>query len=382
MSKRKTTYGLDRSNAHRSIAAPSIPWLPRDPKRDRPRIGLIGCGGITQSHLRAYKKAGYAVVALCDIVEEKARARQAGFFPKASVFTDPRELLARRDVDVVDIATHPAERAPLIEAALMAGKHVLSQKPFVLDLDFGERMARLADRKGLRLAVNQNGRWAPHFCWIRGALRRGLIGDVLATHLAVSWDHNWILKTHFNTVRHIILYDFAIHWFDILSCFMGDRRPRRVFASFTRSATQQAAPPLLAQAAIEYDGAQATLTFDADTRFAKSDTTRILGNRGAITSTGPGLDKQKVTLHTRRGSVSPKLTGSWFTHGFHGTMAELLCAIEEKREPSHGARDNLRGLALCFAAVASAETGRPQVPGEVRKLPARALQPPRTRRHG
>ena len=49
-------------------------------------------------------------------------------------------------------------------------------------------------------------------------------------------------------------------------------------------------------------------------------------------------------------------------------MAELLCAIEEDREPSNSARENLNSLALCFAAVKSADTGREQVPGKVRKM--------------
>jgi hypothetical protein len=46
----------------------------------------------------------------------------------------------------------------------------------------------------------------------------------------------------------------------------------------------------------------------------------------------------------------------------------LLLAIEEKREPSHSARNNLKSLALCFAACRSAETGKPVTPGKVRKL--------------
>jgi predicted dehydrogenase len=44
---------------------------------------------------------------------------------------------------------------------LRAKKHVLSQKPFVLDLDTGARLADLADEMGVKFAVNQNGRWAP-----------------------------------------------------------------------------------------------------------------------------------------------------------------------------------------------------------------------------
>jgi hypothetical protein len=51
-------------------------------------------------------------------------------------------------------------------------------------------------------------------------------------------------------------------------------------------------------------------------------------------------------------------------------MGELLCAIEEKRQPVHHARNNLASLQLCFAAVASAERNEPVVPGSVRRLPA------------
>jgi hypothetical protein len=49
-------------------------------------------------------------------------------------------------------------------------------------------------------------------------------------------------------------------------------------------------------------------------------------------------------------------------------MGELLCAIEEERQPENNGRDNLRSLALCFAAVASAETGQPQQPGQITTL--------------
>jgi predicted dehydrogenase len=60
--------------------------------------------------------------------------------------------------------------------------------------------------------------------------------------------------------------------------------------------------------------------------------------------------------------------GKWFNDGFRGAMGELLCAIEENREPSNSARDNLRSLALCFAAVKSADTGKSQIPGKIRRL--------------
>ncbi|HEX2474401.1 MAG TPA: Gfo/Idh/MocA family oxidoreductase, partial [Lacipirellulaceae bacterium] len=173
----------------------------------------------------------------------------------------------------------------------------------------------------------------------------------------------------FETVRHLILYDFGIHWFDFLATIMRDAPPRRVYASMARSATQEVAPPLLAQAMIDYESVQATLIFDGFTRFNRMDRTLVVGSKGAVRSEGPTTETQRVEMTTAEGVARPRLKGTWFPDGFHGTMAELLSAVSENREPSHSARNNLSSLALCFAAVASAERGEPVKPGSVRQLP-------------
>ena len=355
--------------AQSSTPIPALPYLPRDPQRYRPGIGLIGCGGITHYHLEAYRAAKYDVVALSDVDRAAAEARQAEFYPSAKVCTDHRELLRLDSVEVVDVATHPEVRVALVEDALRAGKHVLSQKPFVLDLDVGERLADLADKQGVRLAVNQNGRWAPHFSYIREAVRAGLIGDVAGVHCGVHWDHGWVQGTSFENIRDLILYDFAIHWFDFLTTVMGDQRAKRVYASATKSITQKVEPSLLGQAAVEYPHAQASLVFDGDVPHGSWDRTLVSGSKAIIRSAGVDLKAQRLEIVTDDGIVSPYLEGTWFPDGFHGTMGELLCAIEEKREPSHSARNNLRSLELCFAAVASSLRHEPVVPGTVRKLP-------------
>lgn len=351
------------------VAAPTLPYRPRDPERYRPGIALIGCGAITKWHLTAYQNAGYNVVALCDIDRRRAKERRDEFYPDAVATDDLQQVLARDDVEVVDIATHPPQRPPLVEAALRARRHVLSQKPFVLDLEVGERLADLADKMGVKLAVNQNARWAPHFSYIREAVRANLLGSIDAIHCDVHWDHSWVKGTAFESVRHLILYDFAIHWFDFVTTLMSGSTARRVYASMVRSATQTIVPPLLAQAIIEYEATQATLIFDGSTRFERLDRTLVVGSLGAIRSGGPTSEEQLVELTTAEGIARPRLKGSWFPDGFHGTMAELLSAIAQQREPTHSARNNLASLALCFAAVASAERGEPVVPGTVRKLP-------------
>jgi predicted dehydrogenase len=352
-----------------------IPYRPQDPVAYRPAIGLIGCGGITKRHLTAYRDAGYNVAALSDVRADAARTRRDEFFPEADVYTDYRELLRRDDVEVVDVATHPPERPPIVRDCLLARKHVLSQKPFVLDLDLGEELVELADRQSVKLAVNQNGRWAPHFSYARGAIAAGLIGDLAGVHMSVHWDHTWTEGTEFEKVKHLILYDFAIHWFDLVTCLMGENKPLRVYATTARSPTQRMAPPLLAQASIQFDHALASLVFDGDVKYAPQDRTYITGSKGTILSVGPDLQEQSLTMTVGSEDdqdpvmVRPELLGQWFPDAFHGTMGELLCSIEQNRRPSIDAAGNLQSLALCFAAVASAESGQPVTPGSVRQLP-------------
>ncbi|MFM7174979.1 MAG: Gfo/Idh/MocA family protein [Caldilinea sp.] len=349
--------------------AAELPYRPPTPQ-NRPGIGLIGCGGITAHHLTAYRAAGYPVVALCDPHLARAQERQATFYPDAAIYTDARDLLRRDDVEVVDIATHPSERVALIEAALKAHKHVLSQKPFVLDLDTGERLCALADREGRQLAVNQNGRWAPHVAYLRLAVAAGLLGELTSADLAVHWDHSWVVGTPFDQIDDLLLYDFAIHWFDMLTCYFGAEEPQQVFAAVNRTRSQRPRPPMLAHVLVDYPSAQATLSFNATTTAGQHDRTFLVGTQATALSSGPGLQEQRVQIFTAEGVAAPQLHGQWFPDGFHGTMAELLCAIEEKRTPFHHAADNLRSLALAFAAIGSAHDGQPKRPGEVRRLPA------------
>ena len=376
----KDDYALS-AGATGKMKAPVLPYRPRDPKSYRPAIALIGCGGITAHHLRAYKDANYNVVALCDVIEENARRRAEEFYPDAQIYSDAHAVLKRDDIEVVDIATHPPERVPLLKAALQARKHVLSQKPFVLDLDTGEKLVALAEKQNVKLAVNQNGRWSPHFSYIRESVRAGILGDLISIHAQVHWDHSWVANTPFNEIHELVFYDFAIHWFDFVASLLGangERCATRVQASKSRAVGQTAKPPMLAQTIIAFEGGQASLIFDASVPFGSEDHTYVAGTQGTVSSHGPDLGVQKLSLSTEAGVATPKLQGQWFPNGFHGTMAELLCAIEEDRKPQNSARNNLSSLALCFAAIAASVDGVAKVPGEVRKLPKGSV-PAKTR---
>jgi predicted dehydrogenase len=343
-------------------------YQPTSPRNYHPRIALIGCGGITHEHLRAYRSANFQVVSLCDVRLDRAQARASEYYPQATVTNNYLDVLADKTIEVVDVATHPSERVEIISAALQAGKHVLSQKPFVLDLDVGQRLVELADNRGLILAVNQNGRWAPHFSYARQLVQSGLLGRVFSAHLGCHWDHTWTAGTEFEKIKHLILYDYAIHWFDIVRCFFPGKSVQRVFASTARVPDQQLRPSLLAQVLIEFEEGQASLAFDAGVPHGQLDQTFLGGTSGSFLSQGPSIQEQTVSVSTAAGSWTPALRGKWFPDGFHGTMGELLCAIEEGRPCTISARDNLDSLALCFAAIASADSGLPMIPGRVRRL--------------
>ena len=305
---------------------PELDYLPARVPEPTPGIGMIGCGGITEGHLRAYRQAGYRVVALCDVDRKRAASRADAFFPEATVYSDHRQLLERPDVEVVDITTHPPQRPPLIRDAIHAGKHVLSQKPFVEDLAVGQELADLADAHNVLLAVNQNGRWAPHFSYLRQVVAERQLGEIASAHFSVHWNHGWVKGTPFDDVRHLILYDFAIHWFDLLSCIMGDTPPQRVYASATHSGQQEARPALMGQACVEYQTAQASLIFDGDTRHGPWDRLYVTGSQGTFRSEGKDHHQQVAQLPRDEREVFELL---WYS-GITQREAALLLDISER----------------------------------------------------
>ena len=238
-------------------------------------------------------------------------------------------------------------------------------------MENGRELVRLAKQQDVHLAVNQNGRWAPHFSYLRNAIKQGLIGDVTTIDFSLQWDQTWIAGTPaFEDINHLILFDFGVHWFDITNCLMGSRRAESVFAEVQRFDQQVYRPPAIASAIIRYPEAQIRMSFHGHTRLGEEDVTTVVGTQGTLRSRGPGLnDQPEMQVFLEGGQCRIPLEGCWFDAGFDGAMGELLCAIEQHREPNHNAADNLHSLELCFAAVRSADTGLPVTVGVAQTVP-------------
>ncbi|MFC0331211.1 Gfo/Idh/MocA family protein [Paenibacillus sepulcri] len=117
------------------------------------RIGVIGVGIIGKQHLDNYSRIeGAQVVAVCDINEREAR-ETAEKYGVPDVYTDYKELLARDDIDAVDVCLHNNFHAPLTIAALQAGKHVYCEKPIAGSYHDGKWMVDAARESGKMLHI-------------------------------------------------------------------------------------------------------------------------------------------------------------------------------------------------------------------------------------
>ena len=320
-------------------------------------IGIIGAGNIVKiAHLPAYRAAGLPVVALYD-PNPAAIFAALEVIPTIEVAESADAILADDRIEVVDIATHPSIRPSLVERALHAGKHVLSQKPFADDMETARRLVAVAAETGRTLAVNQNGRWAPAWNGASRLIEQGAIGEVVAvTHEFHKYGW-WGTETPFDKLDHAAIHDYAIHFLDISLVWMGGALPRAVRARNYRTPTQPEDSHTPWGAWIELDFADGRNAFvRAPGRVvgrAEGHAFEVFGTAGTLR--GSELGHQALSLETFDRFEEIPLEGRWFPDAFAGPMLELQSAVREGRVPSHDATNNLATIAVTLAAVESAE---------------------------
>lgn len=338
---------------------PSLPaFQPRFPEGYRPGIAVIGCGGIVKSaHLPAYQKYQQRVVGVYDVRPEATAGVQAQFGVE-QIYESLDALLADPEVQVVDIATHPDQRVALMRRAIAAGKHVLAQKPLALEVSAAQAVIEEAEQRGLKVAVNQNGRWAPAWRIATLLVQQGAIGDVTAVTHLYDMKFGWIPGTVFDEIKHFAIYDYSVHWIDITRCWMENNPIVGVRARDYRAPNQPAHGKTPWGMWVEFayaDGSNAMIrgVGCAETRRG-GHPFWIHGTSGVIRGNVLGAE-DFVELDRDGVSSRYKLEGQWFPDGFAGTMGELLCAIAENRQPYNAARHNLLSLQMTLAACESAD---------------------------
>lgn len=139
-------------------------------------VGIIGCGNISTAYLSlAPMFKGYQIVAVADINMDNAKARAEEFGVRAQTVD---ELLAADDVDLVINLTIPAAHVAVSRAILKAGKHVYSEKPFVLSLAEAQELGGIAKANKLRIGSAPDTFMGSSHQLARNLIDEGAIGTV------------------------------------------------------------------------------------------------------------------------------------------------------------------------------------------------------------
>ena len=148
---------------------------------DKVRIGIIGCGGIANAkHMPALKKISQVeMVAFCDIIEERAEkaAKEYGV-EGAAVYTDYKQLIARKDIDVVHVLTPNKQHSFITVDALEAGKHVMCEKPMAINSAEAKKMLDAAKRTGKKLTIGYQSRFRPDSMYLKKMCEAGELGEI------------------------------------------------------------------------------------------------------------------------------------------------------------------------------------------------------------
>ena len=152
--------------------------MSRPATSDEIRVGLLGFGYAARTfHLPLLRATpGYRVVAVGSSRPNEVRAA----LPDIERVAEAEAVAAESDADLIVVATPNDTHVRLAEAALGSGRHVVVDKPFTLTAPEARHLGELARSGGTVLSVFQNRRWDGDFLTVREAVRRGLLGRVVA----------------------------------------------------------------------------------------------------------------------------------------------------------------------------------------------------------
>ncbi|MBC1886751.1 Gfo/Idh/MocA family oxidoreductase [Listeria booriae] len=145
------------------------------------KIGIIGCGGIANGkHMPSLKSVSEVeMVAFCDIVEERAVKAKADFGDaNASVYTDYKELLADKTIDVIHVCTPNISHAEISIAAMEAGKHVMCEKPMAKSTEEAQSMIDASKKTGKKLTIGYQNRFRKDSQFLQEVCANNELGEI------------------------------------------------------------------------------------------------------------------------------------------------------------------------------------------------------------
>jgi predicted dehydrogenase len=199
-------------------------------------VGIAGTGFIGPAHLEALRRNHIQVTGLAEETPELCHKKAAELgIPTA--YASFQDMIADPDINVVHLATPNFLHFPQAQAALMAGKHVVCEKPLAMNSNESAQLVKLAAEKNLVNAINFNLRFYPIVHHARSLVQSGELGSVYSIHgsylqdwLLLETDWNWRLEPGLGgTLRAVA--DIGSHWLD-LTTFITSLKVSEVMADF------------------------------------------------------------------------------------------------------------------------------------------------------
>lgn len=198
----------------------------------KPRVGIVGCGGISKSYLTNIQRHGVLdIVAVADLDMERAKAKATEYkIPRA---LKPEELLADPEVEYVLNLTVPQAHCPVAMAALANGKHVYNEKPLGVSRHEAELMCKTAKAKALRLGAAPDTVLGGGMQAARKLLDAGKIGEPFNVEVVFNL-HAYNDLTHFHWKKGGgVLMDIGPYYFAAMVMLLGPVKRVAAFARYS-----------------------------------------------------------------------------------------------------------------------------------------------------
>lgn len=333
------------------------------------RLGLIGCGKVSQVHAQGYKAATdlAEVVVCCDEWNEQQARDMAARFESATAVNRWQAVIERADVDAVDICMPTYLHAPIAIAAAEAGKHVLVEKPMAMNLTEAKNMVTAADQHGTVLMVGQNQRFMVAHQEIKALLDQGAIGRIVAVRIDCNQfvkymypEGNWIFSKA--KARGGMVINTAVHKLDLLRYFFGEIRRVSSFQAntglnYNMDSEDIAAFTLEFENGIIGEGFYLFAAHKVPIPTSTGELTIIYGEKGLIHNVlGWHIYSTEIEKYSG-GLTRLEMPREPYGHSIATEIRHFLEAIQTSAEPLTSGRNNLGTMAVIDAIYRSAEAG-------------------------
>jgi predicted dehydrogenase len=342
-------------------------------RRDEPgphlRGALIGCGFVSQHHLRAWPRVpGAHLVAICDRDPAALKRAQAAV-PEARAYQEAAALFDREQpLDFVEICTRPGSHCELIEQAARRGVHVLCQKPAAENRADLVAMIEACQAAGTRLMFHENWRFRPWYRALRRSIQDGLIGHPIRLRLshrdtrALRVD-GFADQPYFASMPDLILLEMGCHLVDTARFLLGEIRA--VSAAVNRFGEGHEGDDV-ATLLLDYESGAAGLldiswcaTADhARPEWALNETV-VEGTEGMLRLRLDGsLDRIDLTGQSQFVPVSLPPDDEVYVDGYAATQLHFINGLQHGERHETDGQDTLKTMDVVWAAYRSSREGR------------------------